>query len=129
MLKHLLKACGVLSIVIFSSSNISAQTTTLTLKNNNADCAFDYKVYYNTSGCGGTMIMLSGTCAASSQTTETIPSGSKVVSIFVEDPTSLDNVTVYDPHCGADTGSYDNCDSANDDVYYDWTQDVVTVTP
>ena len=44
MLKHLLKACGILSLVFMASTDVIGQTN-FTITNDNADCPVDSKYF------------------------------------------------------------------------------------
>ena len=126
MLKHLLKACGILSLVFMASTDVIGQTN-FTITNDNADCPVDYKIFPGSGGCSGTLTAISGTCSGSSVCYETIPSGDIVIKIYTQDTYTTNSITVYDGHCGSTTGSYGNCDSATSNVEYIQSNDELHV--
>ncbi len=127
MVKHLLKAFGILAILLLSSNDLSAQTT-FYIKNQNRDCVVSYDVRYSSTECVTTGPSITGTVSAGTVASITIPAGSVVWGILITDTDNSNSVWVYDSNCGSTTGSYTNCDNVTSDVEYTAAADQVDIT-
>jgi hypothetical protein len=129
MLKHLLKACGILAIVFLTSTDVTAQSTTLTIKNNNADCRISYEIVHSDAGCSGTLTSIYGSCNGGSVCYETIPAGEIPIKMQVVDLENSNYAWVQDSNCGSTTSTYTNCDNVTSYVSYDEINLVLYITP